>query len=173
MCRAKRRKVLESGPEAVVLAVELLNDAVAATPPSESSIIHPHIDELTRQLMRTRAKAISLPAKLFDLEVAHDKRPQNRENLLKKIRTKAGTSEGHIIAERELALFRYHGVLRSVSGNVKAVDVCNADHTDALKQLELLSQEGCKIIAVASSAAPLQEGVWIMELDRELKSKRL
>lgn len=66
-CRATRHEVLESVSEAVGLAVKLVHVAVVIASPGAGSVSGPRIDELTGQLASTRAEAISLTAKFFDL----------------------------------------------------------------------------------------------------------
>lgn len=66
-CCVKKRKVPESVSEAVVLAVELINDVVASTSSCAGSSIEPRINELTQELSITRVKVVSLTAKLGKL----------------------------------------------------------------------------------------------------------
>lgn len=79
-----------------------------------SNVFASRINRLMRRLASTRAKFISLTAKLFCLEEARDKVGQEHEDSSKKALTESKTLEEHIVAVWDVALFRYHDVLRSI-----------------------------------------------------------
>lgn len=122
-CRAKRRSVPEGVPEAVTLAVKLVDDAVLRSSPGAGSVVDPHFDELTRKLTSPKAEVISMTAKLSDLEEARDNVAQEHEDLLKKIRIETKTSE-HILAGRAVLLFdtmAYYDQLKESSKRLMSV----------------------------------------------------
>lgn len=59
--------------EAAGLTVELTDDAVAVSSPGAGKIVAPRIDELTRQLLSSKADVVSLTAKSSDPENARHK----------------------------------------------------------------------------------------------------
>lgn len=90
------------------------------------------------------AKVLSLTTKLPDLKDARDKVGRKHENLVGRIQTETKSSEKHITVERDNTLSRYHGVLRSVRGIVRAADECNTRHPNTLAQLRLFFKERCE-----------------------------
>lgn len=65
----------------------------------------------------------------FDLKDVRNEGEREPDNLVKRTQTEAKTSNDHILAERDGALPRYHGVLGSVRGVGKAADERIASHT--------------------------------------------
>lgn len=120
----------ESVSEAIDLAVESVNDAVVAASPGVGLSVDPDMDELTTELASTREEVVSPAANLDDLEGARDQAERERERLVNKAQLDAKTSKNQINAERYGALSRYHGVLRSVWGIIKAADERGAGHND-------------------------------------------
>lgn len=84
---------------------------MAVLSPGVGGVLVSHINELTKQLERTRAEVVSLTAKLFDLEEARDKAVQVHEGYLKKAWTEARTLKEHTVAEWEGALSHYYSKL--------------------------------------------------------------
>lgn len=121
----------------------------------------------------TRAEVVSLTIKMPDLEDACDKAGREHGNFAREIQTKSKALEDHIIANWDVALNSYCGVLRFVWGIVKAADERSAGHTNKLKHLRLFFEEGRKVEAVSLSAGPSQEGIRVAELEIALKAKEL
>lgn len=78
----------------------------------------------------TGAEVISLAAKLFNPGDARDKAVRVNEELVRKIRTETNVSEDRVIAGRNGAPSRYHGVLQSTRDTAKAANERNASYSD-------------------------------------------
>lgn len=144
-CCAKRRKVVQSLAEAVGLAMELDDDAVAVSSPGAGNVAKSRTDDLPKSLAYTKAEVIQLTPKLSVLKEARDKRKTEREELLGKVQTDAKKSEEHVIPKENGALLRYHGVLQSIQGIGEAVGERSACPDDRLIQLQLLFEKGRKV----------------------------
>lgn len=170
-CSTKRCKVPGSVSEAVGLAVELVDDAVVASPPGTDNVVDSRIDELSERSESIREKVISLTAKLSDSGEARDKEEQKSEKHLKTVGTEAIVLAELIVAKWDGALSYHHDVLRSIRGTVMAADERNAAYTDRLTQLRLPSEEGSKVKAVFSSAGPSQQGPQVTKPKSALEAK--
>lgn len=85
LCRAKRHNVLERVSDAVFLAVTRTNDGETTASPGASFVVDPHIHELTRQLVSTRAADVTSMAKLSNLNDLRHKAEQVHDDLVRKI----------------------------------------------------------------------------------------
>lgn len=132
------RKVPESVSDAVSLPVDLVIVAVLKSSTGAEKVALPRVEELTRQVVSTRAEFIPTKARVAALKESRYKTRHEHEDLLKKVRIEAKTFEVLIIAEQDSTHSGYHGVLPSNLGTVKADYELNAVHTDVLTQLPLL-----------------------------------
>lgn len=169
-CRVKKWKVPESEVEAVDPAVLFADDAVVAMP-GAVGVTDLHIDELSGQSAGTRDKIILLTPKVYVLKEVRDKARLEHRKLSMKSPTEVNLSEERNGAECDAALFRYHEVLRSIRGIVKAADERAAVHADKLTSLQLFFKEGRKVKAVSSLAGPTQEELCVAELESALAAK--
>lgn len=75
---------------------------------------------------------------MYDLEEVRGKAKLKHVELSRKLHSKAMTYIERVGADRDGALSRYHGVLRSFRWIVMAADERNAGHVDKLTQLRVL-----------------------------------
>lgn len=84
------------------------------TSPAAVDVADLLVDKLTWQLASTRAKVVLRASKLHDLEEVSNTAKRVHENLFKKLRIETKTYEERIGCELDGAIYRYHGMLRSV-----------------------------------------------------------
>lgn len=126
----------------------------------------------TKQLTFTKA-ANALMAKVSGLKDARGKAQQEHYYLVMKIQEAAKIAEGHGVTERNGALSRYHGLLRSVWATAKAAVELSTSDTDSPTQRVLLFEAGHKVIAGSLSSGLHQEGSRVAGLKDAVEAKKL
>lgn len=107
------------------------------------------------------------------VEGDRDEARRQHEESMQKLRVEAKASEERIVAEQDGALLRYHGVVRSIRGIIKASEERHAGHANKFTPLQLLLEGGRKAKAVASSSGPSLKELRVAELESALEAKQL